>query len=230
MSEHNHHSIREAIHRRITAGEWPPGELMPAEARFAEEYGCSRATVNRALQKLADDGLIERKRRAGTRVRDVPEKQARLRIPVIRQEIETAGGVYRSHVILHEVMKAPDFIRSRLNLERDASVLHLQTVHLSDGHPHAYEDRWVNLEAAPGILDAPLDKISANEWLIREVPYSSGEVRFSACAAGPREAEALETAEGAALFTIERATWFEDRFITTMKLFYRPGYHMWAEV
>ena len=62
MNERNHISIREAIRGRITDGEWAPGAMMPGETDLAEEYGCSRTTVNRALQKLAEDGLIERKR------------------------------------------------------------------------------------------------------------------------------------------------------------------------
>ena len=226
MNERNHHSIREAIRERIASGEWPPGSLMPGEVGLAEEYQCSRTTVNRALQTLAEDGLIERKRRAGTRVKDLPTKRAQFDIPIIRQEVEATGRAYRAHVILREITAAPDFVAARLHLKTGAKVLRLQTVHLAAGHPHAFEDRWVNLEAAPGILDAPLDQISANEWLLRQVPYSSGDVTFSASPAGAMEAAALEAREGDALFTIDRTTWNEGRYITTMKLYYRPGHKL----
>ncbi|WP_370337489.1 GntR family transcriptional regulator [Parvularcula marina] len=230
MSERNHISIREAIRGRITGGEWAPGAMMPGETDLAEEYGCSRTTVNRALQKLAEDGLIERKRRAGTRVREIPSRQAKFRIPILRHEIEAAGGDYSSRVAFRETLKAPDFIRSRLRLAAGSRVLRLHTVHLSDGEPYAFEDRWVNIKAAPGVVDAPFDSISANEWLVREVPYSSGDVRFSAMAAGQIEAQALETSVGAPLFVVERTTWLRDLYITTTKLCYRPGYHMKTEL
>ena len=226
MSEHSHQSIREAIRERISTGEWGPGALMPGETELAEEYRCARTTVNRALQSLADDGLIERKRRAGTRVKELPVRRAKFDIPILRHEIEAGGARYRPHVLLNETVKAPDHIAARLRLAGGATVLHLQTVHLGDGRPHAFEDRWVNIAAAPGILTAPLGEISANEWLVRHAPYSSGDVAFSASSASAREAAALETREGDALFTVERTTWFEDKFITTTKLFYRPGYKM----
>lgn len=230
MIERNHHSIREAIRERISSGEWPPGSLMPGESALAEEYRCARTTVNRALQTLAEDGLIERKRRAGTRVKETPTRRATFDIPIVRHEVEATGAVYRPHVSLREIAAAPDPVAARLRLRPGAKALHLQTAHLADGRAHAFEDRWVNIDAAPDILAAPLDEISANEWLVRHTPYSSGDVAFSATPAGPREAAALEAREGDALFTVERTTWFEDRFITTTRLFYRPGYKMMARL
>ncbi|MEZ5893748.1 MAG: UTRA domain-containing protein [Parvularculaceae bacterium] len=81
-----------------------------------------------------------------------------------------------------------------------------------------------------GIADAPLDKISANEWLIRHAPYSSGDVSFSAEAADAQKAKALEIDAGAPLFTVERATWLDDMRITYMRLYYPPGYRMRAQL
>lgn len=230
MNERSHQAIRKAIRERISSGEWAPGALMPGEANLADEYQCARTTVNRALQSLAEDGLIERKRRAGTRVKEIPVKRARFDIPLIRQEVEATGAQYRPHLLLHEIIEAPDAVAARLRLKTSARALHLQTVHLADGAPYAFEDRWVNIDAAPGILDAPLEEMSANEWLLKQVPYSSGDVAFTAAPAGPRESAALDVAEGAALFIIDRTTWLEDRHVTTMKLFYRPGHTLHSRV
>ena len=226
MSTLNHQTIRKAIRERIESGEWLPGATIPGEVDLAAEYGCSRTTVNRAMQNLADDGLIERKRRAGTRVKEIPTRQTTFKIPIVRHEIEASGASYRPHILERETIKAPNHIAARLHLKKDAKLFHLVTAHLGDGRVHAVEDRWVNLAAAPDIIKAPLNEISANEWLIRKVPYSSGDVIFSASAAAAREAEAFETKIGSALFTIDRTTWLDDVYITTMTLRYRPGYNL----
>ena len=226
MSRHSHQSIRESIRRRLTSGEWLPGALMPGETEIAAEFGCARSTVNRALRGLAEEGLIERKRRAGTRILELPVRRAHFDLSLIRQEVESMGSTYLPQVVLREIVPPPKHIAERLKLDPSEPLLHLETVHLASGHPHAFEDRWVNIDAAPGILDAPLDKISVNEWLIREVPYSSGDVIFAAQNAGPREAKALNTLPGDALFTIDRATWFNDVYITAVKLFYPPGHEL----
>ncbi len=73
-------ALRETFAGRIRAREWPPGALIPPETQLAADYGVARATVNRALQSLAEDGLIERRKRAGTRVAELPARRARLEI------------------------------------------------------------------------------------------------------------------------------------------------------
>ena len=79
--------VKTDILSKITKGEWPLGSLVPNEVDLAETYGCARATVNRAMRELADEGFIERRRKAGTRVRMAPVRQARFDIPLVRAEI-----------------------------------------------------------------------------------------------------------------------------------------------
>jgi GntR family transcriptional regulator len=47
------------LRARIEAGEWASGEALPSIATLAGEYGVSRATVAKALRRLADDNLVE---------------------------------------------------------------------------------------------------------------------------------------------------------------------------
>ena len=172
MTKMTHQIIRQSILERIQKGEWGLGDLIPGEASLAEEYGCARTTINRALQGLADEGLVVRKRKGGTRVCNMPVRQARFDIPIVREQVEAFG------------------------LEKGTKALQLDTVHLADGRPFAYEARWVNLKVVPQMRSAPFDEVSANEWLVQTVPFSSGDVSFSAVAAGKDVASALECKEG----------------------------------
>src|SRR4051795_12913659 len=61
-----HQQIRRAIARPILAGAWAPGQRIPSEHELMARYGVSRMTVNRAFASLAEEGLVERKRKAGT--------------------------------------------------------------------------------------------------------------------------------------------------------------------
>ena len=88
----NFRDVKADLLARIMQGEWAPDSLLPNEVDLAETYGCARATVNRAMRELAEEGLIERRRKAGTRVRAVPIRQARFSIPIVRQEIEDQGN------------------------------------------------------------------------------------------------------------------------------------------
>ena len=55
---------------RILGGELAPGERLPGEPSLAAAHGVARVTVRRALDRLAEDGLILRKPGSGTFVRE----------------------------------------------------------------------------------------------------------------------------------------------------------------
>lgn len=88
------HLIASEVRRRILDREWRQGDRIRDEADLAVEFGAARATVNKALQVLADEGLLDRRRRAGTRVAVDPVRKAILTIPIVREQIEGAGMAY----------------------------------------------------------------------------------------------------------------------------------------
>lgn len=224
----SHTAVRESLLERIQAGEWALGTVIPGEAELAEEYGCARTTVNRALRALADEGLVERKRKGGTRLNRMPVRHAKFEIPVIREQVESAGSAYRHELVVRQQKAPPSSIRTRLRLPQGDKALYLETIHLADDRPYAFEVRWVNVRAVPEILKAPLDIVSANEWLVQTVPFSSGDVMFSAVAADKHVAGAIEAREGAAVFVVDRTTWLGEEFITTTKLYHREGYQLYS--
>ena len=99
--------IKQTVLRRIRSGELQPDALLPNEQELAVEFSCTRTTVNRALRELADEGFLERRRKAGTRVLSAPQRQARFTIPLVRDEIEAAGGTYRYALVSCETQIRP---------------------------------------------------------------------------------------------------------------------------
>lgn len=218
--------IRDEALRRIQARDWPPGGLIPNETALAKEFGCARATVNRALQALADAGWLERRRKAGTRVTLSPQRRAQLAIPLIRQEIESRDQRF-SHTILERTFaRMPAQIRAALSLTQAVDALHVRSLYQADARAFALEDRWVNLAAIPTFREAPLNDISANEWLVQNAPFSHGTLDYSAVAASPDDAAHLTCAPGTPLMVLERRTFSPDAPITHMRLVYAPGHHL----
>ena len=215
----------EFLHR-IRSRQWQPGDLIPGEVDLAEEFGCARATVNRALRAVADAGLLERRRKAGTRVAVHPVRKATLSIPIIRHQVEARNQAYAYALISARTKRPPAGVRARMALARDARALSVQALHFADGHPFVYEDRWINLAAVPEIKDEDLAIESANEWLVAHAPFTEGDIAFSATAADAETADLLAVEVGAALFVTERSTWHEGVSITTVRLTYAPGYRM----
>jgi GntR family transcriptional regulator, histidine utilization repressor len=218
-------SIREEVKRRIRTRAWPPGAVIPTEADLAAEFGCARGTINRALVDLAEAGLLERRRRAGTRVAMLPARQARFVIPVIRAEIEARGQVASHQVLALDHMAAPVPVAARMGRLAQGHLIYLETLHLADGRPFAHEERWLN----PAILPDPMpdfSAISANEWLVANVSFVAGDIAFAAEGAEARVAQALGVATGTPVFVTERLTRGAEAAITFVRLAHMPGYQM----
>lgn len=222
--------IRAELLRRIHDRVWQPGAQIPHEADLAEEFGCARTTVNRALRDLADSGLVVRKRRAGTRVALNPPQRATLTIPILREEVEALGRSYRHSLLERDLRPLPPMLHGAFQVTLGSDVLFLKTLHFSDERPYAYEERYINLEAAPEARDRTFEDVSANEWLVHNAPYSHGDISFFAVNADKTLSHKLDASPGTALFAMERITWSGGLPITHVRLIFAPGYRMRTEI
>lgn len=219
-------SVQEEVLRRIHSREWSPGDLIPNEAELAVEFGCARATVNRALRSLADSGLLDRKRKAGTRVAAQPVAKATLNIAVLRHEIEEHGARYGYQLIERTKAAPPPSISGAMKTKADAALLHIRALHLADDEAYAVEDRWINTAVAPEALHETFEAVSANEWLMKHTPYTHGDIAFSAVQATSEDAAVLDAPRHSALFAIDRLTWDGAASVTKVRLLFAPGYQL----
>ena len=119
-------------------------------------------------------------------------------------------------------------VMARFGIQQPAQMLHVKALHLADNRPYIFEDRWVDTQSTPDILNVNLEVESANEWLVRNKPYSRVDVRFYAMNAEVECAELLATRAGEALLVIERTTWIGDIPITSVQAVAAPGYQLTA--
>ena len=220
--------IKAEMFRRICGGQYKPGELLPGEVELAAAFGCARATVNRAMQELSDDGIIDRKRKGGSRVKLAPLRQVTFEIPIIRTEIEGRNAAYGYRLISSTFEKAPDWLAQKWQVTATTPVLHVQCLHHADGNPFQFEDRWINLEIVPRAAAADFTNLGPNEWLVAEVPYTNAEIVFSAVSADPIMADHLKADLSSPVFLVERITWLGVDAVTYVRLAFAPSYQMTA--
>ena len=226
MRQISYRQIKEDVRAKLVRGEWGLGTELPKEQDMAAAYGCARATVNRALRELAEEGLLERKRKSGTRVRQAPIRQARFDIPLVRREIEALGERYGYRLLHRAVVEAPGWLCARMRLDAPEPVLHLRCLHHAGDTPYQVEDRWINLTTLPAAREADFTTEGPNEWLIAAIPFSDVEISFSATAADAELARDLGCAPGDPLFQGERSTWLGDAPVTYVRMVFRRGHRM----
>ena len=220
--------VREKIHVEILEGVYGPGDKLPRDMDIAGNLNCARTTVQRAMRDLADSGIVERRRKGGTRVRSDPVTRATLDIPDTRKEVEAKGATYGYQLVRRSLEIAPRSIVARFGLAEPQQMLRVEALHMADNRPYTFEDRWVSTETVPEILGVDLAIQSANEWLIHNRPYSRFDLRFYAETADARAANLLDIQPGEALLVIERTTWIGAAPITTLKATACPGYQLRA--
>ncbi len=218
--------VKTEVMSRIHSRVWPQGSLLPTEVELAQEFGCARATVNRALRELAEQGIVDRKRKSGTRVVKDPIRQAKLEIAVVRHTIEEQNATYRYALVRRTVAGAPDWLSALLDLPQNHQMLHLTCMHFANDQPFQLEERWINPDVVPAVLHADFATKGPNEWLLQEVPYTDAEMTFSAVLADERTADFLSTTPDAAVFRMERTTWLQGKPVTFVRMTFHPGYRM----
>ena len=180
------------IRQHIASGEWKPGDVVPSEAALMDRFAISRMTANRALRELATEGLVTRVQGSGTRVAQLHRISSQLVIRDIHEEVAERGHVHTTRVIKVAQEKAEGALAESLGLKRGARVFHSVLVHLENGVPIQYEDRYVNPQAAPAYLESDFTRVSPTLHLLEHAPLTEASYTIEACLPSAEEAKALD--------------------------------------
>lgn len=221
-----HQRILADISERILSGEWAPGHRVPFEYELAQQYDCSRMTVNKALSQLAKAGLIERRRRSGSFVRRPQSQAAVLEIHDIKVEVQALGLPYSYALISRQKRKSTADDRALLDLKQTTPVLELTCLHRAGPRPFCLEQRLISLTAVPEAADESFEETAPGPWLVGHVPWSTAEHRIRATAVDEEIAAALDIEAGSACLAVERRTWSADRPVTQVRFTYAGESHM----
>ncbi len=123
------------LREQMVAMRLHPGDLLTTDERVQEEFGVSRATARKAIDELADEGLVERITGRGTFV-----SAPRLRVPLptmlsFTEEMQRRGLKPSSRVISVSWEPASERARQALDILDRARVLRLERIRFADDNP-----------------------------------------------------------------------------------------------
>jgi len=214
--------VKSWIRGHIASGEWRPGDPVPSEAALMQQFRISRMTVNRALRELAAEGLVNRIQGSGTRVAQLHRISSRLTIRDIHEEVAERGHVHTTRVVLRRKEKAGAAVAASLGLRSGAAVFHSVLVHLENGVPIQYEDRYVNPTAAPRYLETDFTQTSPTLHLLQHAPLTEASYSIEACLPTSEEAKQLGIKRGEPCLVMMRRTVSGGHVASVARLIY-PG-------
>jgi GntR family transcriptional regulator len=194
------------LHDRIGSGTLSDGDRLPGEPALALEFGVSRMTVRRALDRLVHEGMLERRAGVGTFVRD------RETIHLVRADLSDVFAHLREmgrrssvRLISFAYVCPPDSVATALRLQAGGRTQRSERVRLMDGAPFSYltthvPERIGATYSEADLATTPLIGLLERSGVIAERATQT----LSAALAGPDVAAALGLEFGAALLSLTR--------------------------
>jgi GntR family histidine utilization transcriptional repressor len=214
--------IRRALSSAIARGDWPPGTRVPSELALTEHYGASRMTVHKAIQSLAGEGLVERRRKHGTMVADRAQERPVFEIWDIASEARRLGGRYRFELVERETVASDSHPQELHGFEAGTPMLRVVCVHYCDRHALQIEERYISVAAAPKVVLEKFSRTPPGRWLLKHVPWTEAEHTILARPATDFIARHLGIGKSDACLVVERRTWNDTQPVTFARLWH-PG-------
>ena len=146
--------IKDDLLSKIEDGTYPEGTTIPSEIALAEMYHVSRPTIRQALQILASEGYLEKRRRRGTVVtRPKVSQSFTMTISSFEDAMRLDGRMPRTNVLVFKRERANALVAERLGLPGDGMVYKLVRLRYADDVPNVFVESYVPCELYPG-LDA----------------------------------------------------------------------------
>lgn len=229
------HRLYLLLRERILRGEVEADARLPSEPTLAQEHGVSRVTVRRALDRLAGDGMIERRPGSGTFV-----SGGMASMPVVADfsnvftHLVEMGRKTGVRLISFGYVQATSAMVQDLHLDPGEKLQRSVRVRLIDGQPFSYLVTHVPERIGVSYSEADLASTPLLELLERSgIVAERARQTIGATLASPDVADALDLDVGAALIAMTRVVFDPSgRGIEHLQALYRPdrySFHMELE-
>jgi GntR family transcriptional regulator len=203
-----YYQLKCTLMEAIESGKWQPGEQLPNELQFAEQYRISKITVRQALQGLAELGYIRREHGRGTFVCKLKVDQGPRELTSFSDEVRRRRLVPTSRVIESTVHKAGRRIAEALEIPLDKPVFVLKRLRMASGEIMGFQSAHIPLDLIPGVESTNFENISLYQLLQSRYGLQPSRARetYFAVRAQPKVARLLGVRPGSPVFDVERIT------------------------
>ncbi|MCP5536106.1 MAG: GntR family transcriptional regulator [Akkermansiaceae bacterium] len=155
-----HFQVEQLLRDMLKEARYREGELLPPEAKMAEQLAVSRNTVRAAISRLVQEGCLERKAGLGTRHVKQAIKSNLSGWPSFSREMKQKGVTVEVFSLSSEMVRPDASVMARLRLKGSPSEEHIVKMSRVRGYggvPAVYSQSWFH----------PRTKLTASENFAR---------------------------------------------------------------
>lgn len=196
--------IQNVIRQQIESAQLKPGDSVASERELARVHEVSLMTARHALAGLEHEGLVERRRGAGTFVA-APKIQFN-KLMSYTEHMSSRGLTARSRVLVARIVDQDPEIAARLGLPSNSGLVKIERLRLTGDEPFALETCYLPAKDFSELISASLGRNSLFATLEHNygvrLAYADEEV--NATAAESKIADLLGIQHGASVLRIRQ--------------------------
>jgi len=207
-----HYQLTEIFRQRILNEQYEPDAQFPTEGALCREFGVSRGTVRKALEKLVQERLLRREQGRGTFVNAPTGTPTFFTLTSFAEDMRSQHRRPGTRVLQADVILASVKIAHKLDIEPGAPVIHLVRLRLADEQPVAHETRYLAQALCPDLLQNDLAGQSVHTLLVEKynLPLVRTSHTLEARVLSSEQAALLSAAPGSPAFLVDRLTFTVD--------------------
>ena len=202
-----YYQIVNILQSRIYSGRYPPASLLGTEKELALEFGVSRITVQRALDTLNREGLIERQRARGTFVSPTVRSRGPVELHGFLDDVMLMGGMGETREVESAEVAASEEVAKRLGLGKvGTAVTRVRRLRANSGAVNTWVVDYLPVDVGRQFDLSELKTHSVIQ-LVDQLPgfrLERGHQLISARPAGKEVAAKLNVARGTPILLVER--------------------------
>lgn len=218
--------IQNAIRDRIESSELKPGDVVASERELARTHRVSLMTARHALAGLEHEGIVERRRGAGTFV--AQPKIHFNKLMSYTEQMSSRGLSPRSRVLVARIVEHEAEVAARLGLPATSALVKIERLRETGDDPFALETCYLPAKEFANLVKAPLARFSLFATLEAEygVELAYADEEVDATAAEANIADLLGVPSGASVLRIRQVIYSSKGRATIYVVgFYRSERH-----
>ena len=218
--------IQNAIRKRIESSELQPGDPVASERELAKVHKVSLMTARHALAGLEREGVVERRRGAGTFV--AAPKIHFNKLMSYTEHMSSRGLNPRSRVLVAKIVEHEAEVAARLGLPATSALVKIERLRETGDEPFALETCYLPAREFSELVNCPLGRTSLFATLQQEygVELAYADEEVDATTAEASIAELLAVPKGSSVLRIRQVIYSNKGKATIYGVgFYRSERH-----